>query len=90
MCEGTLLCCASSPIVSLHDAVIGGWAAKRDAVSLIVGAHARKGAAASDSTFEMVDVRGFEVWASRLIVAAILIQPGNRIGSLPPLAVIGC
>src|SRR5260370_8968114 len=27
----------------------------------------------------MVDMRGFEVWASRLIVAAILIQPGNRI-----------
>src|SRR5580704_1970719 len=80
VCESTLLCCASSPIVSLHDAVIGGWAAKRDAVSLIVGAHARKGAAASDSTFEMVDVRGFEVWASRLIVAAILIQPGIRIG----------
>src|SRR5260370_18103335 len=31
----------------------------------------------------MVDMRGFEVWASRLIVAAILIQPGNwiRIGA---------
>jgi hypothetical protein len=80
VCEGTLLCCASSPIVSLHDAVIGGWAAKSDAVSLIVGAYARKGAAASDSAFEMIDMRGFEVWASRLIVAAILIQPGNRIG----------
>ena len=63
MCESTLLRRASSPIVSLHDAVIGGWAAKRDAVSLIVGAHARKSAAASDSTFEMIDMRGFEVWA---------------------------
>src|SRR5260370_35336311 len=27
----------------------------------------------------MVDMRGFEVWASRLVVAATLIQPGNRI-----------
>jgi len=72
-------CCATGPVLSLHHAVIRCRTAKRDAVSLMVGAHARKGAAASDATFEVVDMRGFEVRASRLIVAAVLIQPGNRI-----------
>jgi len=40
---------------------------------LIVGAHAREGAAPGNSTFEMVDMRWFEVRACRLIVAAILV-----------------
>jgi hypothetical protein len=40
---------------------------------LIVGAHACKGAAAGDSTLEMVDMRRSEVWTRRLIVAAIFV-----------------
>src|SRR6266550_1031122 len=75
--------CSGGPILSLHHAVVRCRTAKSDAISLVVSAHACKGAAPGDSTFEMVDMRRFEVWASRLIVAAILIQPGNwiRIGA---------
>ena len=58
MGEGALLCCPGGPIFSLHHAVIGCGAAKCDAISLIVGAHARKCAAPGNLTFEMVDMRG--------------------------------
>jgi hypothetical protein len=81
--KGTMLRSSGGPILSLHHTVIRCRTAKSDAISLVVGAHACKGAAPGDSTFEMVDMRGFEVWACRLIVAATLIQPGNwiRIGA---------
>ena len=79
MSERTLLCCSSGPILSLHHTVVRRRAAKRDAIPLIVSAHARKGAAASDAAFEMVDMRRFEVWASWLIVTAVFVQPGNWI-----------
>src|SRR5258708_25822174 len=70
-------------MLSLHHAVVGCGTAKRDAVSLVVGAHACKGAAPGHSTFEMVDVRRFEIGACRLIVASIFVQPRNwiRIGT---------
>jgi len=71
--EGTLLCCAAGPILPLHHSVVSCRTAKRDSISLIVGTHACKGAAPGDSTFEMVDMRRFEVWACGLIVAAILV-----------------
>lgn len=54
--EGTLLCCSAAPILSLHHAVVSCGTAKRDAISLVVGAHAREGAASGDSAFEMVDM----------------------------------
>lgn len=43
----------------------------------------RKRAAPGDATFEMVDVGRLEVWTCGLIVAAILVQPGNwiRVGA---------
>ena len=49
------------PIFSLHDAAVGCGTPKRDAVTLIVCAHAREGAAASDAAPGMVDMRRFEV-----------------------------
>ena len=73
MGERTLLSCSGCPIFALHHAVVGGGAAKRDPISLIAGPHAGKGAATGDSAFEMVNVRWFEIGASRLIVAAILV-----------------
>ena len=54
--ESTLPCCSGSPVLSLHHAVVRCGAAKRDPISLIVGAHAREGAAPGNSTFEMVDM----------------------------------
>jgi hypothetical protein len=79
MGESTSLRRAGAPILALHHTVVGGGTAKRDAISLIVGTHASKSAAAGDSAFEMVDMRRFKVCACRLIVAAILIQPRNWI-----------
>jgi hypothetical protein len=73
MCEGALLHSSCSPILALHHAVIGCGTAECDPISFIVGAHARKGAAAGDATFEMLDMRRFEVWTRRLIVAAIFV-----------------
>ena len=56
MGERPLLCCSGRPIFALHHAVVRRGAAKRDAISLIVDAHARKGAAPSDAPLEMVDM----------------------------------
>src|SRR5260370_42694580 len=71
--ESTFLCCSGGPILSLHHAVVGCGTAKRDAISLIVSAHACKGAASGDSAFEVVDMRRFVVCACWLIVAPILV-----------------
>ena len=79
MRKSPLLRRSSCPILSLHHAVVRRGTAKRDAISLIVCACPRKGAAPGDVTFEMVDVRRLEIRACRLIVTAILIQPRNRI-----------
>ena len=77
--ESALLCSSGGPVFTLHHTVVRRRAAKRDAIPLIVSAHARKGAAASDAAFEMVDMRRFEVWARGLIVTAVFVQPGNWI-----------
>jgi len=71
--EGTVLRWSGTPIFSLHHAAVGCRTAKRDAVSLIVRAHACKGAAPGNATFEVLDMGRFEVWACRLIVAAIFV-----------------
>lgn len=83
MREGAFLCGAGGPVLSLHNAVISRGAAKRNSISLIVSAHAGESAAPGDSALEVVDMRGFEVRACRLIVAAVLIQPRNwvRLGA---------
>lgn len=79
MCESTLLRSSASPILSLHHTVVSRRTAKSDPVSLTVRAHAREGAAASDSPFEMVDMRRFKIWTRGLIVTTIFIQPRNRV-----------
>jgi len=71
--EGTLLCCSSGPILSLHHPVVSCGTAKRDTIPPVIGAHAGKGAAPCDSTFEMVDMRRFKVRSGCLVVAAILV-----------------
>jgi hypothetical protein len=70
---------ASREVFSLHKSVVGCGGAKGNSVTFIVSAHAGKVGASGDSPFEMVDVRRFQLWASRLIVAAVLIQPGYRV-----------
>ncbi len=71
--ESALLSGSPGPILSLHHAVVSCGTSKRDPICLIVCAHARECAAPGDSTFEMVDMRRFEVCTCRLIVAAIFV-----------------
>lgn len=73
MGEGALLCGSSGPILALHDAVVSCGAAKRDAIPLIVRAHARKGAGPRHATLEVVDMGRLEIRARGLIVAPILV-----------------
>lgn len=77
--EGSSLRCSAGPILSLHCAVVSRGTAKSDAISMIVGAHSAERAAAGDAAFEVIDMGRFEVWACRLVVAAIFVQPGDRI-----------
>jgi len=83
MCENTLLRRARRPIFSLHNSVVRRGTSERDAIALVVGAHTSERAAASDASLEMVNVRGFEIQTGRLIVAAVLVEPRNRVGVCP-------
>ena len=67
MCENALLRSARRPILSLHYSVVRRGTAERDAVTLVIGPHARKRAAASDASLEVVNVRRFQVQTGRLI-----------------------
>lgn len=53
VCEGALLRRPRCPIFALHGSIVGRRAAKRNAVSLIVGTHSRECAASRHSPFEM-------------------------------------
>jgi len=77
--EGALLRGSGSPIFALHHAIVGGGSAECDAVSVIVRAHPGKGTAPRDLAPEVVDVGRLQIGAGGLIVAAVLIQPRNRI-----------
>jgi len=77
--ESALLARARGPILALHYSIIGGRTAECDPIPLVIGADSGEGAAAGHLTFAMVNVGRFEVRTRRLIVAAILVQPGNRI-----------
>lgn len=81
--KGSGLCRARSPILALHDAIIRCRTAKRDSITPVIGAHAGERTAPSNAPFEVVNMRGLQVYASRLIVAAVLIQPrdGERLGA---------
>jgi len=83
MCENALLRSARRPILSLHYSVVRRGTAERDAVTLVIGPHARKRAAASDASLEVVNVRRFQVQTGRLIVAAVFVEPGNRVRVCP-------
>jgi hypothetical protein len=77
--ESSALCCAGRPVFPGHDTVVGCRTAEGDAVSLVVGSHAREGAAAGYLSLEMVNVGRFQIWPGRLVMAAVLVQPRNWI-----------
>jgi hypothetical protein len=83
MCESALLRRARRPILSLHYTVVRRWTAERDAVALVVSPHTSERAAASDASLEMVNVRWFQIQTRRLVVAAVLVEPRNRVRICP-------
>jgi hypothetical protein len=78
--KGSMLSGARSPVLALHDAVIRSRTTKRDSTAPVIGAHAGERTATSNASFEVVNMRGLQVCASRLIMAAVLIQPGDGEG----------
>jgi hypothetical protein len=74
--------CPRRPIFTVHDAEVRRLSAEQDTLPLTVGARAVEPRAPSYSTFEMVDVRRFQVRSRWLVVATVHVQPRNweRIG----------
>jgi hypothetical protein len=68
---------SGGPVLALHHAKVSCRTTKRDSIAVVIGADSSEGAATGYSTFEMVNVRRVYVGASRLIVAAVLIEPRN-------------
>jgi len=79
---GECACLRSAPgkVFSLHISVIGCRRAERNPVAFIVGAHTDETGAPGDPSFEMENVRRFQVWTGGLVMTAVLIQPGYWIG----------
>ena len=78
--KGSVLCGARSPVLALHDAIVRRRTTKRDSIAPVIGAHAGERTAPGNAPSEVVNMRGLQVCASRLIVAAVLIQPGDGEG----------
>ena len=74
--EGASLRGSGGPVLALHNTIIGGWTAECDSIPLVIGADPHESTASGHLPFEMVNVRRFEVWAGRLIVAAVLVKQG--------------
>ena len=77
--EHALLRRSRCPVFALHHAVVGGRRAETDAVPSIVRPHSGERAASRNFAFEMIDVRRLEIRTRPLIVAAIFVQPRNRV-----------
>ena len=75
--ESSVLRCARGPVIAKHDAVVSCRAAECDSISLVVGTHAGKGAATRYFSFEVVNVRRFQIRTRRLIVTPIFVEPWN-------------
>ena len=75
MREATVVCLARGPVFALHHAVVGSGCSEGDPIPFVVCATACESGAASDLTFEVVDVGWLQVGSGRLIVAAVLIEP---------------
>ena len=68
----------SSKVFAGHVAEVGCGCAEGQPVAFVVSPHASEAGAASKLAFEMIDVGKLYVGLGRLIMIAILIQPGNR------------
>jgi hypothetical protein len=68
---------APSPILTRHITVIGSWSAPCKAITSIVGAHPVESTAPAELPLEVINARQFDVRFRRLIVIAVLVEPGN-------------
>jgi hypothetical protein len=80
MRKRTMLRRSRGPIFALHQAVVSGRAAEPDSIAVVVCPHARECAASGDEALEVINVGGLQIWSGRLIVAAVFVEPWNRIG----------
>jgi hypothetical protein len=81
MREYALSCLTRGPVFTSHIAIVGRRSAPREAIPLVVGAHAVESAAPRQLSLEVVDVREFDIRPCRLIVIAVLVEPRNGIGA---------
>ena len=81
MREYALSCLTRGPVLTCHIAIVGRRSAPREAIPLVVGAHAVESAAPRQLSLEVVDVREFDIRPCRLIVIAVLVEPRNGIGA---------
>src|SRR5712671_1545692 len=88
MRESTLLRGSRCPIFTLHDAIIGCWAAECDPILLIIRSHASECTAARHQSFKVIDMRWFQIGPGRLIVTSVLVQPRNGVRIRAPIR--GC
>ena len=77
--ESALLRRSGSPVFALHQPIICGRSAERDAIPVVINAHTSKCAGPSDKTFEVIYMRRIPIRSGGLIVAAILVEPWNRV-----------
>ena len=75
----------SGKILPPQEREIGAWGAEGDPVSLVVGAHPRKGVGSCDLPLEMIDTRRFHAWSRRLVVTAVPVQPGDGVRVRAPV-----
>ena len=80
MRKRTMLRRSRGPIFALHQPVISGRAAEPDSIAVVIGPHARERAASGDQALEVINVRGLQIRSRRLIVAAVFVEPWDRIG----------
>lgn len=70
---------ARGPVFARHVAVVGAGSAPGEAVAPVIRTHSVEAVAACHLSFEMVDVREFDIRHGDLIVIAVLVEPRNRI-----------
>ena len=78
---------AAGEVFPLHESVIGRRSAERHSTSIVVGARADETGTPADPAFKMINVGRFQLRPRWLVVAAIFVQPWNRIGF--SVAVVG-
>src|SRR5712672_117147 len=88
MRESALLRGPRCPIFTFHYAIVGCWASERDPIPLIIRSHASECAAARHQSFEVIDMRRFQIGPGRLIVTSVFVQPRNWVGIRAPIR--GC